>query len=211
MMKRAMVICGSLAFISGCTLITVALGVTFKTLVFVLLGLGAIGAAVKYTFGKNPYGYAGLGDVSVFLFFGLVGVCGTFYLHTHWFHPALLLPAAAFGLLSAGVLNVNNMRDIANDGASGKRTLVVRMGSSNARNYHTALVVIGILCLVLFTAMGEPSWQRWLFLLVVPGFVVHLRRVWTTTNPRALDPQLKVLAMGTFVTALAFSLGLVLA
>jgi 1,4-dihydroxy-2-naphthoate octaprenyltransferase len=211
MMKRAMLICGSLAFISGCTLITVALGLTSRTLVFLLLGLGAIGAAVKYTFGKNPYGYAGLGDASVFLFFGLVGVCGTFYLHTHWFHPALLLPAAAFGLLSAGVLNVNNMRDIHNDAASGKRTLVVRMGSANARIYHTALVVTGILCLVLFTAMSEPSWQRWLFLLVVPGFIVHLRRVWTTKEPRALDPQLKVLAMGTFITALTFSLGLVLA
>jgi 1,4-dihydroxy-2-naphthoate octaprenyltransferase len=210
-MKRAVIICGSLAFVSGCTLITLALGITLKTLVFLLLGLAAIGAAVKYTFGKNPYGYAGLGDVSVFLFFGLVGVCGTFYLHTHWFHPALLLPAAAFGLLSAGVLNVNNMRDIANDATSGKRTLVVRMGSANARIYHTALVVIGILCLILFTAMGEPAWQRWLFLLAVPGFIVHLRRVWTTGDPRGLDPQLKVLAMGTFITALTFSLGLILA
>ncbi len=211
MMKRAMLICGSLAFISGCALITVTLGFTLKTLVFLLLGLAAIGAAVKYTFGKNPYGYAGLGDVSVFLFFGLVGVCGTFYLHTHWFHLSLLLPAAAFGLLSAGVLNVNNMRDIHNDAASGKRTLVVRMGSTNARIYHTALVVIGVLCLVLFTAMSEPSWQRWLFLLVVPGSVVHLRRMWTTTDPRALDPQLRMLALGTFVTALLFSFGLILA
>lgn len=211
MMKRAMIICGLLAFVSGISLIIVSLGLRIQTLVFLLLGLAAIGAAVKYTFGKNPYGYAGLGDVSVFLFFGLVGICGTFYLHTHWFHPALLLPAASFGLLSAGVLNVNNMRDIQNDAASGKRTLVVRMGSGNARIYHTALVVIGLLCLVLFTAMSEPSWQRWLFLLVVPGFVVHLRRVWTTREPRALDPQLKVLAMGTFITALTFSLGLVLA
>jgi 1,4-dihydroxy-2-naphthoate octaprenyltransferase len=201
MMKRAMIICGSLAFICGCALITVALGITLKTLLFLLLGLAAIGAAVKYTFGKNPYGYAGLGDASVFLFFGLVGVCGTFYLHTDWFHPALLLPASAFGLLSAGVLNVNNMRDIANDAASDKRTLVVRMGSANARIYHTALVVIGVLCLILFTAMREPAWQRWLFLLVVPGFIVHLRRVWTTVDPR----------MGTFVTALLFSLGLILA
>jgi len=211
MMKRAMIICGLLAFVSGISLIIVSLGLRIQTLVFMLLGLAAIGAAVKYTFGKSPYGYTGLGDVSVFLFFGLVGVCGTFYLQTHWFYPVLLLPAAAFGLLSAGVLNVNNMRDIHNDAASGKRTLVVRMGSANARIYHTALVVIGILCLVLFTAMSGSSWQRWLFLLAVPGFVVHLRRVWTTKELRALDPQLKVLAMGTFITALTFSLGLVLA
>ena len=210
-MKRAMLICGALAFISGCALIITALGSSLTTFFFLVIGLTAIGAAVKYTFGRDPYGYSGLGDVSVFLFFGIVGVCGTFFLHAQRFAPLVLLPAAAFGLLSAGVLNVNNMRDIENDGASGKRTLVVRMGSANARIYHTALVVIGVLCLVFFTSMSEPSWQQWLFLLVVPGFVVHLRRVWTTTDPRALDPQLKVLAMGTFITALTFSLGLILA
>jgi 1,4-dihydroxy-2-naphthoate polyprenyltransferase len=209
-MKRAMMICGLLAFCSGLALIITAFGLSATTVLFLLIGLAAIGAAVKYTYGKKPYGYAGLGDLSVFLFFGLVGVCGTYYLHTHWFHAALLLPASAFGLLSAGVLNVNNMRDIHNDAASGKRTLVVRMGSANARIYHTALVLTGILCLALFMLMGEPSWQRWLFMLVVPGFIIHLRRVWSTAAPRDLDPQLKVLAMGTFVTAILFSLGVIL-
>lgn len=210
-MKRAMLICGALAFISGCTLITVAVGFTLITLGFLFLGLLAIGAAVKYTFGSNPYGYAGLGDSSVFLFFGIAGVCGTFYLHTRFLHPATLLPAIAFGLLSAGVLNVNNMRDIVNDAASGKRTLVVRMGSAKAKVYHTTLVAGGILCLVLFTAQGTMSWPQWLFLFVVPGFVVHLKRIWTNKEPRDLDPQLKVLAMGTFFAALLFSLGLNLA
>ncbi len=216
-MKRAMVIFGLLAFISGCALITTALGLSITTLAFLLLGLGAIGAAVKYTFGSNPYGYAGLGDISVFLFFGIVGVLGTFYLHTHQlfgeaFRPGstVLLPAIAFGLLSAGVLNVNNMRDIHNDAASGKRTLVVRMGSANARIYHTGLVVVALLCLASF-AWLSGLWQVWLFLLIAPGFIIHLKRVWTTTDPRALDPQLKVLAMGTFLTALLFSLGLILA
>ena len=210
-MKRAMFVCGALAFVSGSALITCALGPRLMAFAFLLLGVLAIGAAVKYTFGKNPYGYAGLGDISVFLFFGIVGVLGTHYLHARFIRTEHLLPAIAFGLLSAGVLNVNNMRDIHNDGASGKHTLVVRMGSANARIYHTALVVVGVLCLVLFTAMSGPSWQQWLFLLVVPGFAVHLRLVWTTTDPRALDPQLKVLAMGTFITALLFSLGLILA
>jgi 1,4-dihydroxy-2-naphthoate polyprenyltransferase len=209
-MKRAMIICGALAFISGCVLITVALGLTSTTLLFLMLGLAAIGAAVKYTFGKNPYGYAGLGDISVFLFFGIVGVLGTFYLHTRSFHWLVLFPAAAFGLLSAGVLNVNNMRDIHNDASSGKRTLVVRMGSPNARIYHTVLVVVAILCLASFAWLLRV-WQVWLFLLIMPSFIIHLKRVWTTTDPRALDPQLKVLAMGTFLTALLFSLGLILA
>jgi 1,4-dihydroxy-2-naphthoate polyprenyltransferase len=210
-MKRAMILCGVLAFISGCALITIALGVSISTLLFLLLGIAAIGAAVKYTFGKNPYGYAGLGDASVFVFFGLIGVIGTFYLHTRSFFPGLLLPAAAFGLLSAGVLNVNNMRDIHNDAAMGKRTLVVRMGSANARFYHTTLVVIGLLCLFVFTAWSMPSWPQWTFLLVVPVFAVHLIRVWRISEPRGLDPQLKVLALGTFFTALTFSLGLILA
>ncbi len=214
-MKRAMIICGLLAFISGCALITIALGFSITTLVFLAFGLAAIGAAVKYTFGKNPYGYAGLGDVSVFLFFGIVGVCGTFYLHSSGFHWATLIPAAAFGLLSAGVLNVNNMRDIVNDAAGGKRTLVVRMGSASAKIYHTFLVVTGIACLIafagLFYGFFVRSWCLWLFLLALPGFVIHLKRVLTNTEPRLLDPQLKTLAMTTFLTAILFSLGLILA
>lgn len=215
-MKRAMIICGLLAFVSGCSLIIVALGLTLQMLVFLLLGLAAIGAAVKYTFGSNPYGYAGLGDIGVFVFFGIVGVCGTFYLHARVFVPldlwwALLLPSVAFGSLSAGVLNVNNMRDIHNDAASGKRTLVVRMGSANARIYHTVLVLGGLFCLIAFGLMGARGWVSWLFLLTAPLFLMHLKRVWSAAEPRSLDPQLKVLAMGTFLTALLFSLGLILA
>ncbi len=208
-MKRAMLICGALALIAGCTLITVALGVTMWTLAFFLIGLAAIGAAVKYTFGKNPYGYAGLGDASVFLFFGIVGVCGTFYLHTRGLHPAVLLPAVAFGLLSTGVLNVNNMRDIHNDAASGKRTLVVRMGSANARIYHTFLVVGGVACLVAFTLRTRCPLQ-WMYLPALLLPLVHLVMVWRTAEPRDLDPQLKVLALSTFLIALLFSFGLFL-
>ncbi len=210
-MKVAMVICGALALVSGITLITVALGMSLVTLAFFLLGVLAIGAAVKYTFGSNPYGYAGLGDASVFLFFGIVGVCGTFYLHTRHFAPPVLLPAIAFGLLSAGVLNVNNMRDIVNDAASGKRTLVVRIGTSAAKRYHTLLIIGALAGLVGFALMADLGCSMWLFLLVVPGLIVHLKRVLTTTEPRALDPQLKVLAMGTFFTALLFALGVILA
>ncbi|MBK7269203.1 MAG: 1,4-dihydroxy-2-naphthoate octaprenyltransferase [Flavobacteriales bacterium] len=169
-MWRAMAICGSLAFVSGCALITVALGLSLTTLAFLFLGLAAIGAAVKYTFGSNPYGYAGFGDVSVFLFFGIVGVCGTFYLHTSHFEPMVLLPAVGFGLLSAGVLNVNNMRDIINDEASGKRTLVVRMGGMRAKRYHAALVLGGLASLVIFQFV-----RAWLDILAIPGRATRLR------------------------------------
>ncbi|HRH68092.1 MAG TPA: 1,4-dihydroxy-2-naphthoate polyprenyltransferase [Flavobacteriales bacterium] len=210
-MKKAMLICGLLAFLAGCALIVVALGLTVKSLLFLLLGLSAIAAAVKYTFGKDPYGYAGFGDVSVFLFFGIVGVCGTFYLHSRYFDWPLLLPATAFGLLSAAVLNVNNMRDIENDRATGKFTVAVRMGGERARLYHSGLVVGAILCLFVSSQLGSDSHWLLLSLLSLPIFIVHLKKVWTTTEPRALDPQLKVLAMGTFFTALLFSLGLILA
>ncbi len=215
-MKRAMIVCGTLAFLSGCTLITVALGFSTITLAFLALGLAAIAAALKYTFGRNPYGYAGLGDVSVLLFFGIAGVCGSFYLHTGKFEWPVLLPAAAFGLLSAGVLNVNNMRDIANDAASGKRTLVVRMGSTNAKIYHSFLVDAGVACLIGFNVLvhglayiTEPF--LWIFLLAIPGFMIHQKRVLTNTEPRLLDKELKTLAMTTFLTAILFSLGLILA
>lgn len=209
-MRRAMIICGVLAFISGCALILVALGIRLQTLAFLLLGMAAIGAAVKYTFGKNPYGYAGLGDVSVFLFFGIVGVLGTRYLHARsvaWEH---LLPAVAFGFFSVGVLNTNNMRDIVNDAASGKRTLVVRMGSENAKVYQTLLVLGGIACLCIAAAYAGGSAWRWLFAGLFPMAFLHLRAVHGNTDPRSLDPELKRLALFTFFTAILFSLGLAL-
>lgn len=215
-MKRAMLICGTLAFLCGCVLITVALGLSITTLLFLLIGLAAIGAAVKYTFGSSPYGYAGLGDISVFLFFGIVGVCGTFYLHTRTLEWPVLLPAIAFGCLSTGVLNVNNMRDIVNDAASGKRTLVVRMGGAKAKVYHTALILMAIGFLLAFILLFDGTWlldgsrMLWISLLAAPIFFIHLTRVWTTQEPRDLDPQLKVLALSTFLTALLFALGLIL-
>ncbi|MFN6177425.1 MAG: 1,4-dihydroxy-2-naphthoate polyprenyltransferase [Flavobacteriales bacterium] len=210
-MKRAMVICGTLAFASGITLIIVALGFRLMTLLFLLTGLLAIGAAVKYTFGKNPYGYAGLGDVSVFLFFGIVGVMGTHYLHARYIDWLHLLPAAGFGLLSAGVLNVNNMRDIRNDKASGKITLVVRMGFDRAKGYHGLLVIGGLSCLMLYTSLAFRGMTQWGFLIAAPALASHLKTVMGTFDPAVLDPQLKKLALGTFATALAFSIGLVLA
>ncbi|MBL7982503.1 MAG: 1,4-dihydroxy-2-naphthoate polyprenyltransferase [Flavobacteriales bacterium] len=210
-MKRAMIICGALAFASGAALIVVALGFRLMTLLFLLTGLLAIGAAVKYTFGKNPYGYVGLGDVSVFLFFGIVGVMGTHYLHARYIDWLHLMPATAFGLLSAAVLNVNNMRDIRNDKASGKITLPVRMGFDTAKGYHGLLVIGGLACLMIYTSIAFRGMSQWGFLVTAPALASHLKTVMGTFDPAALDPQLKKLALGTFATALAFSIGFVLA
>ncbi|MGB3870994.1 MAG: 1,4-dihydroxy-2-naphthoate polyprenyltransferase [Flavobacteriales bacterium] len=210
-MKRAMWICGLLAFVSGVALVVVALGVTATTIVFLLIGLLAIGAAVKYTFGSNPYGYAGFGDISVLLFFGIVGVIGAFYLHTRSSVPATILPAIGIGLLSTAMLNLNNMRDIHGDAANGKRTLVVRMGTARAKRYHAALVLIGFASLVLFSATHFRTWWQYVFILSFVAMDRHLRFVMKNTEPRALDPHMKFLALTTLVTALLFSLGLVLA
>lgn len=216
-MKRGMIVCGVLALLSGCALITVALGLTITTLIFFLLGLAAIVAAVKYTFGKNPYGYAGLGDVSVFLFFGPVGVCGTYFLHTHTISAASVLLGIAFGFMCAGVLNLNNMRDIENDRASGKRTLVVRIGSKRAKRYHYFLMVAALFALVaapwsyLFDETGHHGIPIWPALTYMGLIGNHLRKVDSITEPAKFDSQLKPLALSTFFTALALSLGIILA
>lgn len=207
-MKRAMIICGSLALVSGIALIVVAFGLTVRTLAFFGLGLLAMVAAVKYTYGKNPYGYAGFGDLSVLLFFGFVGVGGTYYLHAGSLPWPVLLPAAAFGLLATGVLNTNNMRDRVNDAASGKRTLVVRLGGERAKSYHTMLLGIAFLSLVFFASMTARGGWSWLFLLGFVPIGIHAVHVQANTDPKALDPELKRLALGTLLTAVTFSIGL---
>ncbi len=210
-MQRAMLISGALAFVSGVSLITVAFGFSVTTMVFLLIGLLAIGAAVKYTFGKNPYGYAGLGDLSVFLFFGVVGVGGTYYLYAHEFSGIVLDPIIIFGFLATGVLNVNNMRDIKNDSASGKRTLAVRLGLKNALHYHAFLIMFPAILLFRFDDFTFTDPWRWLWVIGFIPVMIHAYRVQSKDGKLPLDPELKRLALGTFSTALMYSLGLILA
>lgn len=210
-MRRAMWTCGLFALGTGVALVVISLGWSWGTLVFLLIGLSAIGAAVKYTYGKAPYGYAGLGDASVLLFFGLVGVAGSFFLHTgQWWAP-VLWPAFGIGLLSTGMLNLNNMRDAENDAANGKHTMAVRLGPRKAKAYHVALVLVGFSCLVLFTASYFRSWWQYLFLISFPLLDRHLRAVRKNAVPRELDPQMKVLALSTLGCAVLFAVGLVVA
>ena len=116
---------------------------------YLLLGIASIWAALKYTIGDSAYGYKGLGDVFVLLFFGFVAVLGTMFLYTKALTPMAILPAAAIGLLSAGVLNLNNLRDYRSDAQSKKNTLVVYLGFKNGKLYHYFLLVSSFLCIAL--------------------------------------------------------------
>lgn len=202
----------TLALITGSTLIFIGLRhINWKIILFFfVLGLSAIYAAIKYTIGRNPYGYIGLGDIFVFLYFGIVGVAGTYYLHTLTFDPLVLLPAAAIGLLSSGVLNLNNMRDIENDALSGKNTLVVHIGSKAAKIYHLSLLVLSIASSLLYTLLRFHSVYQFLFILTCPLFAHNAIVVLKNTNPGDLNPELKKLAIGTFAFSFTFGLGLII-
>jgi 1,4-dihydroxy-2-naphthoate octaprenyltransferase len=211
-MKRGMLLFGALSLVSGLSLLWVALGTAgaWIFLTFFALGLSAIWAAVNYTAGAKPYGYAGLGDVSVFTFFGLVGVCGTYYLQAQELPLAVLLPAAALGCFATAVLNVNNIRDIRSDELAGKITIPVRLGPQHARRYHWLLLVLGFGCAVVYVTLTYHSPWQWLFLLSAPLLLLNARRVWQRQDSLQLDPLLKQMALTTLVFTLLFGLGQVL-
>jgi 1,4-dihydroxy-2-naphthoate octaprenyltransferase len=178
-------------------------------LLFLALGLLSIVAAIRYTVGKKPYGYAGWGDFSVFFFFGLVGVAGTYYLQVHNLEYYILLPASAIGFLCVGVLNINNMRDIESDTQAGKRTLVVRMGLIRAKIYHFFLIITAFICLTIFTLLRWNSPWQWLYLITLPLFIVHLVYV-AKSNSAGMDKYLKQLAISTLFLVCFFGIGIFL-
>ncbi|HVD99731.1 MAG TPA: 1,4-dihydroxy-2-naphthoate polyprenyltransferase [Cytophagaceae bacterium] len=211
LMRKAIILFASLAFLTGIYLLY--LSNTFNSIntfgFFLLLGILAIVASIKYTAGKNPYGYSGLGDVSVLIFFGWVGVCGSFFLQTETFYPEILLPATSCGLFAAGVLNINNIRDIESDAAAGKKTIPMRLGKENAGWYHVFLLGSGVLCAVLYTIFHYSSAWQLLFLLSVPLFIVNIVKV-KTLDSKSLDPFLKQMALSTLAFVFSFGIGLLL-
>lgn len=172
-----------------------------------MLGAAAIAGAMKYTLGRNPYGYRAKGDIYVFLFFGLVAVLGAYFVCTQgvgltW---KLLLPAAGIGCFSVGVLNVNNIRDMATDAAN-RVTVAIKLGERRARIYQTVLIVLGWCCMIAYTLLCWPDWRHWLWVVTLPLYIVHLRGVWSRTG-RSLDPMLPLLVMSTFALSLLMGLG----
>jgi len=177
---------------------------------FFLLGLTAIAAAIKYTMGTTAYGYRGLGDVFVFIFFGLVSVVGCYFLFTKNLHWLVFLPATAIGFLSAAVLNLNNMRDHDNDKKAGKNTIVVKMGIAKAKKYHYTLILGALTTMLVFTYFTYQKYSNLLFLIAFIPLIIHLIKVVTTKNATNLDPELKKVALSTFLLAILFSLGQIL-
>jgi 1,4-dihydroxy-2-naphthoate octaprenyltransferase len=199
-MKKGIIITSILTLITAIILIYLSFGHDNfgYSLFFFFLGLACVAAAIKYTVGKSAYGYRGLGDVFVFIFFGLVSVLGCYFLFVKEIDVLIILPAVSIGLLSVAVLNLNNMRDQVSDALSGKNTLVVKMGSVNAKRYHYVIILAALILTLLFAIFKSFSGIQYLFLVGYVPFVSHLRIVIRNTIPRDLDPELKKVALSTF-------------
>ena len=208
-MKKAVILTAILTFVIALGLIYVAFGKEnfVLSLIFILLGVGAIGAAIKYTVGSNAYGYSGFGDVFVFIFFGLVSVMGSNFLFTHFVDWKLLLPACTIGLLSVAVLNLNNMRDIENDRIAGKNTLVVKMGLDKAKKYHQFLLVIALGLFLTFSILTKTSLIP--ILIINLPLIIHIQKISNAKCSDDFDPELKKVALTTFALSILFWLTLV--
>ena len=198
------------SFLSGSFLIGIAYENLSDLFAFAGLGILAIVAAITYTVGAKPYGYMGLGDISVLVFFGLLGVGGTYYLQTHSIDSHIILPAIGSGLLASAVLNINNLRDIEQDAKAGKNTLAVRLGAYKGRVYHCILLSVAALCYLAFAVATAISWTNYLFVLAMPLLAKHAIFVYRSQQPSELRPMLAQMSMISLLINILFSLGLLI-
>ncbi|MFD1015089.1 1,4-dihydroxy-2-naphthoate octaprenyltransferase [Winogradskyella rapida] len=179
-------------------------------LLFTALGGLSVYAALNYTMGKSPYGYRALGDVFVFIFFGLVSTIGTYFLYVQQIDHLVLLPAVALGLLSVAVLNLNNMRDLESDTNAGKITLAIKLGKKGAKRYHFALVLGAMFLMVLFSILYYVEPYNFLYLIGFIPLIKHLNNVKKAEQADDFDSQLKVVALSTFLIAVFLGVGYIL-
>jgi len=183
-------------------------GDTINLALFVLLGFLAITAAIKYTVGENAYGYSGFGDLFVFLFFGLISVLGSNYLFTASLNYILIYPSCIIGLLSVGVLNLNNMRDIENDRKYKKNTIAVKLGVFKSKLYHYFLICGAIALMTIFHVKLESDSNLLLSLIIcnILWLIFHVFQVSKVKAPKIFDEFLKPLGLSTFLYAVILSL-----
>lgn len=209
-MRNAVVLLSVMSFISAGLLIYFGVQQMPVSVLwfYVALAILCVVAAITYTVGKKAYGYHGLGDLMVFIFFGLVSVLGVYSLFSKAFVAENILLATGIGLLSVAVLNLNNMRDIINDTAAGKNTIVVKMGSNAAKMYHSLIIILALASFGTFIARFN---QPLLFIALLPAIIliVHLRKVMQTTDPKNFDPELKKVALSAFAISVVFFVTLI--
>lgn len=211
-MKRMIWIFAVLSFLSGILLLYVSKLNSGTFIIFLVLGIFAIAAAVNYTISvKKPYGYKGYGDISVFIFFGLLAVLGSYFLQTRTLDAELLLPAATCGFYATGVLNINNIRDIGSDRMAGKISIPVRIGFQKAVIYHGVLLFGGFLLSVIFVFLNFETTYQFLFLISLPLFYRNFQAVKNIGSSGLLDPYLKQLSISTLIFVILFGLGLAMA
>lgn len=211
-LKSTMIVTVILTLLVALALIFVSFGTEnpFFTILFFVLGIASIVAAIRYTIGSKAYGYSGLGDLFVFLFFGLLSVVGSYFLYTKYIHWTIFLPATSVGLLSVGVLHLNNMRDRISDTNSGKKTIAVKLGEARSKKYYYYLIGFSFLTALFYVNYHFHSFWQLLFILAYIPMLKQLIRVLTNKKPKLLDPELKRLAIYTFLFSLLFGLGQIL-
>jgi len=207
-MKIAIYICVVLSFVSGISLLIVSLQFSIMFFAFFIVGIAAIVAAIKYTMGKNPYGYAGFGDLFVLLFFGFVSVMGAYFLQQNQLDYALLLPSLSTGLFAVAVLNVNNIRDIESDTKAGKHSIPVILGQKRAKIYHALLLGIGLISMVGYTHFFIVTPYKWLFVMTFPLFYSHYNAVYKGKEVADFDPLLKQMALLSLQFVVLYGIGL---
>lgn len=198
-MKLALVINTIISLLLLSSLIIFSFSISsIYTVIFGLLALISLYASITYTVGNNAYGYKALGDLVVFLFFGILSVNGSYFLYAKHFEWLYLMPSTAIGLLSVGVLNLNNMRDAETDKLSGKITVALLLGPKLSLWYQFFLVIVAMLLILIFALMKGFGFLILLFGLAYFPLFNHLYRISKVDNKINFDPELKVLALCTF-------------
>lgn len=210
-MRNGIIVFVLLSLIAGIWLIISSLGNKWILgTLFLMLGVGAIAASIKYTVGKNAYGYSGYGDLSVFIFFGPVAVLGTCYLASKSINLWSILPAISMGLFSSAVLNINNMRDMENDAESGKNTFALILGYKYAKFYHLIIIITAMSLLLAYSIITYESLWQFIYILIFPIIIKDIISINKIIDKSMLDPFLKKLALSTFTISVLFGVGILL-